>query len=263
MTRKIQQVDMTRCIDSPTRLFEKEKHAIYWLGIPESSVFRTNTYLIVDGDEAFIIDPGNRTFFPWVKKRVAQIMAPEKVSDMILSHQDPDVSASMVDWLEINPEIKVHTSPRAHVLLPYYGNPDYNYVNNEEEAVLTLASGSELQFIPAPFLHFPGAFATYDAATGCLFTGDVFASLNTGSNLWVEDFEAHIGNMAMFHTEYMASNIAARGFTRRLEGLEINAILSQHGCLIGPDHVESVIGWLAELQCGTDIIYPDSVSSPC
>jgi len=256
MIQKIQQVDITRRLDSPTCLFEQNGHAVYWLGIPELSIYRTNSYLIRDDNAVFIVDPGNRAFFSRVKNRVAQIIDPEKVTDMILSHQDPDVSASMVEWLDVNPEMTVHTSPRAQVLLPYYGCSAYNYADNEQQPALTLPSGAELRFIPAPFLHFPGAFATYDVASGCLFSGDVFASLNVGTNLWVENFDAHIGNMEMFHTEYMASNIAARGFIRRLAGLKINAILSQHGCLIGPEHTELAIGWLAELKCGTDIIYP-------
>jgi len=57
--------------------------------------------------------------------------------------------------------------------------------------------------------------------------------------------------------EYMASNIATRGFTRRLDGLDINTLLPQHGCLIGSENVQSAIEWMANLQCGTDIIYPD------
>jgi len=39
--------------------------------------------------------------------------------------------------------------------------------------------------------------------------------------------------------------------------LEVSGILPQHGCLIGSEHALLALNWLAGLQCGTDIIYPD------
>jgi len=253
----IQQRNITRCIDKAICLFEQHGHAIYWLGVLEPTIFRTNTYLITDGDEALIVDPGNRSCFEQIRQRVAQIIEPEKVTGMIICHQDPDVAASMPDWLALNPDLRVFTSPRTQVLLPYYGCPDYHYVNVEVSPVLSLDSGAQLKFIPAPFLHFPGAFASFDVMAGCLFSGDVFSSVNVGVRLLADDFESLADNMRMFHVEYMASNIAARGFIRRLDGLEISGILPQHGCLIGTEHAPLALKWLAGLQCGTDIIYPD------
>ncbi len=251
------QIDITEAFDSPTFLYDGGGHAVYWLGINEPTAFRTNTYLICDGDQAILVDPGHRAFFQQVKDRVAQVLPPEHVTGMILCHQDPDVAASMTDWLEINPDMKVYTTPRTQILIQHYGRSDYHYVDVEDNPELTLPTGACLKFVPASFLHFPGAFATYDATAYGLFTGDVFASLGVGVKLWAEDFIELRGNMRLFHTEYMASNIATRGFIRQLDGLDIHALWPQHGCLIGEENVPSAIDWLQNLQCGTDIIYPD------
>jgi hypothetical protein len=64
--------------DQPTPLFQDDQHAVYWLGVPEASVFRCNTYLIVDGQEAVIIDPGGHNSFEFIRQRVAQILPVEK-----------------------------------------------------------------------------------------------------------------------------------------------------------------------------------------
>lgn len=254
----MQQVNISRCLDEPTILFKQDGHAVYWLGNNEpASAFRTNVYLIRDGDKALLVDPGNRSYFQQVKERVAQIMPPEGVSAMILCHQDPDVAASMIDWLEVNPAMPVLTTARTQVLLPHYGKSDYAYVDVADTPNFSLPSGARLEFIPAPFLHFPGAFASYDAASGFLFSGDIFASLGVNDELWSRNFDTLARNMELFHIDYMASNIAARGFADRLAGLEINAILPQHGCLIGTKQVHPAIHWLASLRCGTDLIYPD------
>ncbi|PJA31327.1 MAG: MBL fold metallo-hydrolase [Zetaproteobacteria bacterium CG_4_9_14_3_um_filter_53_7] len=242
--------------DAPVALFEKSGHANYWLGNTESTAFRTNTYLIRDGERAWIVDPGNRALFEQVREWVTKIMPPQEITGLIVCHQDPDVAASMVDWLELNPDLKVYTSPRTQVLLPYYGRSDYDYVNVEEHPLLELTGGGVLRFVPAPFLHFAGAFATYDAVSKSLFTGDVFASLEAGNALWAESFDELAGGMELFHAEYMGSNIATRGFVGRLSGLEISSLLPQHGSLIGGDLVAHALRWLNTLQCGTDLIYP-------
>lgn len=253
----MEQVDITSAGEETRALYDNHGHVIYWLGINEPTAFRTNSYLIHDGEQALIVDPGNRSFFPQVRERVAAILPTECVSGMIICHQDPDVAASMGDWLEINPQMKVYSSPRAQVLLKHYGRTDYDFVDTEAAKEFVLPSGATLRFIPAPFLHFPGAFATFDMTAGSLFSGDVFASLGTGPKLYADDFDELANNMEFFHVEYMASNIAARGFVDRLDGLDIRSILPQHGQVITGKLVAPVLRWLRELKCGTDIIYPE------
>jgi flavorubredoxin len=227
------------------------------LGIDDETAFRCNAYLIKDGHEYFVIDPGSRSFFEQVKSRVAQITDPLNVSGIIVCHQDPDVAASMVDWLELNENITIYSTARANVLLPHYGRSDYSFYDVSENPIYTFKSGRELKFIEAPFLHFPGAFTTYDLTSKFLFTGDIFAALDTSWNLVVDDFEEHKMNLDLFHIDYMASNIAARGFVRRVENIEIEAILPQHGSIISSKDVKEALKYLNELKCGLDLIYSD------
>ena len=244
-------------MDRPTVLHETGERAIYWLGIPDETAFRCNAYLIRDGDTGVIVDPGSRQYFELVRERVEQVLPAAAVSGMVLSHQDPDVAASMVEWLRVNPEMTVFTSPRTQVLLPHYGVDGYAYHDIERLPEYHFPSGSRLRFVPAPFLHFPGAFVTYDEASGFLFSGDIWAALDMDWELTITDFDRHKPQMDLFHTEYMASGLAVRGFLRNLEGLSIRAILPQHGSIIGADHVPLAIEYLRNLRCGTDIIYAD------
>lgn len=242
-------------MERPTRLYDANGHSIYWLGITDETAFRCNAYLILDRNEAILVDPGSKQYFPQIRQRVAQILPPQDVSGMVLCHQDPDVAASMTDWLDINPGIEVFTSPRTQVLLPHYGRPDYRYCDVTEKPVHILPSGASLKFVTAPFLHFPGAFVTYDAEARYLFSGDIWAALDIDWKLTVDSFEEHVPKMNLFHLDYMASNLAARGFVRRIENLAIDAILPQHGSILGPQHVSAALDYLRNLRCGTDVIY--------
>jgi flavorubredoxin len=242
-------------LEQPTILYQDGEHVIYWLGIAEPRAFRCNCYLLRDGDCAILFDPGGRHHFPLIRDRVAQIMPPEELTGMVLCHQDPDVAASMVDWLEFKPSLTVFTSPRTQVLLPYYGIENYEYYDVEAMPEYALPSGNKLRFVPSPFMHFPGAITTYDFASGALFSGDIWGAIDVDWQLLVDDFEAHEAKMNLFHTEYMSSNLAARGFLHRLDGLEVKAILPQHGSVIGPNNVARALEYLSQIQCGTDIIY--------
>jgi flavorubredoxin len=245
--------------DKPTILFQDDQHAVYWLGIPDRSAFRCNTYLIADGQEAIIVDPGGHSSFEFVKKRVLQILPLEKVTALIICHQDPDVAASMTDWLEINPAIKIITSIRTNILLPHYGKADYYFFNINENPAWVFRTGKKLRFIESPFLHFPGAFTTYDETPGFLFSGDVWASIDLEWRLVVEDFNRHELKLNLFHIDYMACNKAARGFADRLRHLELNALLPQHGSIIPRKYIPMAMEYLRDLKCGLDLIYPDTL----
>lgn len=243
--------------DKPTILFSQDDHAIYWLGIPEDTAFRCNTYLVVDGKEAILVDPGGHDAFGFIKERVAQIIPPEGITAMILSHQDPDIAASMCDWLELNPHAQVFAGSRTHILLPHYGKADYNMFNISENPTWFFAAGRRLRFIESPYLHAPGAFTTFDEISGLLFSGDIWAAVDMDWRLVVEDFNRHVMKMNLFHLDYMSNNIAARGFAERIKGLSIHAILPQHGSIIPGVFVGKAIDYLSNLRCGTDLIYPD------
>lgn len=75
--------------------------------------------------------------------------------------------------------------------------------------------------------------------------------------LVVDDFSRHELKLTLFHIDYMASNIAARGFISRIRNLELDAILPQHGSLIPKKFVRKAMDYLQNLKCGLDLIYPD------
>lgn len=163
----------------------------------------------------------------------------------------------MVDWLDYKEDITIYSSDRTNVLLPHYGKEDYNYVSVNQNPLFEFSNGRQLEFVEAPFLHFPGAFVTYDRSSKYLFSGDIWAALDINWELVVNNFDEHINNMNLFHIDYMASNLAARGFVSKVEDKEIEAILPQHGSIINSKYVDNALEYLRTLKCGTDIIYGD------
>jgi flavorubredoxin len=241
--------------DKPTPLFIDGQHAIYWLGTPEDTAFRCNTYLIVDGQESIIVDPGGAETFDFIRMRVEQIVPVSTLTGLILCHQDPDVAASMVQWLDLCPDVKIITTIRTNILLPHYGRLDYTFFNVNEANEFYFQSGNKLKFIEAPFLHFPGAFVTIDESSKYLFSGDIWAAIDMDWKLVVDNFSHHELKLSLFHIDYMASNIACRGFLQRFGNFEPDAILPQHGSIIPKKLVPRAFSYLRQLKCGLDLIY--------
>jgi len=244
-------------ITKPILLFKEDDYEIYWLGLNQESAFRVNVYLVKSGEEAVIIDPGNRNFFEPIKKEVENILGDvNKVIGAVFCHQDPDVAASIVDWLDVRPDMKVITSPRTNVLLPFYGiKGEYDFFDITKDS-FAFSNGKVLNFIESPFLHFPGAFSTYCPTSKFLFSGDIFAALDIEWSLIVEDFDTHKMAMDLFSKDYFACNIATRGYAMKIENLDIEAVLPQHGSILPKKFVPNAIDYLKNLECGLDIIYP-------
>ncbi len=250
-------IDFTK----PVELFSDGSHGVYWVGSQEDSPFRCNAYLIVDGKWRIVIDPGSAYHhFDQVRARVEQIVPANSVSHIILQHQDPDLCDSLPNWLELNPEVILVTTPRARVLLPYYGfSPDVNWldVSPNDTTYLDLPGGS-LAFLTTPFLHFPEAMVTYDERSKFLLSSDIGAAVEQDWRLVASDWKSHWRTMIPFHIFYMASNRALRGFVEKVEPFPIDAILPQHGSVIPGPFVRNALQNLKELPCGLDLLYPKS-----
>ncbi len=236
-------------------LIDKGLHKIYWVGTTSQKALRSNIYLIIDSEEGIIIDCGARVEFKETVNRIKQVLPPSKVTKIFANHQDPDVTSAMTDWLELNPQITIITSPVINVLINHYvgNNKKYNFHNTEIEPKLTLKSGAVLEFIPSPFMHSPGAVTIYNHKTKTLFSGDIWSAISLEWKLILDyDFQEHIENMDMFHQGYISSNRACRYFLYNLKDKDITNIMPQHGSIITQNNLNSAFRYIRDLKCGID-----------
>ncbi len=65
---------------------------VFWVGdVEQINALQCNPYLILDGDEAVLFDPGSSLDFEKVFSNVIEITPIETVKYVVLSHQDPDL----------------------------------------------------------------------------------------------------------------------------------------------------------------------------
>ncbi len=235
---------------------------IYWIGwYKEEAPLRSNSYLIKDesnsGTEVILIDPGSATDFPIVLRKITQVCDLKDIKYIILHHQDPDICASVPKLEEIlinlGCKLKIITHSRAWFLIPFYGIKSEYYLIDFKGWKLELNSGRILRFIFTPYLHFPGAFVTYDTKTRTLFSSDLFGAITYEFKLYEDKWYEEA--MKAFHEHYMSHEEHLRIAMEKLEKIHkkygIKRICPQHGSIIeGEDKVSRYINILKNITCG-------------
>jgi len=228
---------------------------IYWVGYrDEKSFISCNPYLVVQGDQAVLIDSGSRTDFSAVMMKILQTgVDPRNIIRLIYQHYDPDLCGSMPNFIDMcdNPGLKIISEKRNNVFISYYISRDNHHLL---ESIDTYHhsfkfNGRVFEFIPTPYSHSPGSFATYDQNTKTLFSSDIFGSYAAEWDLFLElnkgcftcdDYktcpdhlsECPVEKVVAFHKEIMPCTKALRYAINKIKTLSINRIAPQHGSIL-------------------------------
>ncbi|CAA6604726.1 Diguanylate cyclase (GGDEF) domain-containing protein [Rhodospirillaceae bacterium LM-1] len=224
---------------------------VWWVGSHQNGdSFQAHTYLIADGDQSVLVDPGGRRTWPEVYSKVCQVVPFAHIRYFICQHQDPDITASLV---EIDPLVSrddacIVTHWRAQMLMKEYGLK-LPFLCVEKNGWRLNTMERELKFVFTPYAHFPGAFCTFDETSGILFSSDLFGGFTDGFKLFAED-ESHFEAIRPFHEHYIPSNEVLVHAVEKIRKLPLALIAPQHGRLI-PGHLAPYIfDRLSGLDCG-------------
>lgn len=215
----------------------------------------TNEYLIVNGDQGLLMDPGGSEIFPDVFLALSSDFDPSKVTHLFASHQDPDIISSLALWLEFNPELQCYLSWLWNTFVPHFGGTKETFISIPDEGMNLSLGSLPLQAVPAHYLHSSGNFHLYDPAAKILFSGDVGAALMPPGEdaLFVKDFDRHIGHAEGFHRRWMGSSEAKLDWCERVSKMEIDMLCPQHGAIYQGKDVARFIDWFAALPVGSGI----------
>ncbi len=227
---------------------------VYWVGYyDENAELYCNPYLIVDDGEGIVIDPGCIPHFPIVARKIVSLIQPNKISHIVLSHQDPDICSSLpvMERIIANDNLELIAHRKAAVFIQFSGSKAPFLYPEDNDYHHILKSGRELKFIFTPYSHAPGSIMTYDTQTKILFTGDVFGGTSEEWTLFAgENYER---NVIDFSQVYFPSGDVLRKNLAKIETLDISMIAPQHGSIISRDEAPRYIELLKNLECGIDI----------
>ncbi|QSZ43007.1 diguanylate cyclase [Sulfurimonas aquatica] len=243
-------------INSPIEIAKN----IYWVGyVIPNDPFQCHVYLIKNGDESILIDPGSKITWAETRKKILQIMPLEDIKYFVTQHQDPDITACIEDiFSEIGTKGRMVVSHwRTIALLKHYdwGVDFYEIEENDWELK---TKSTILKFIFTPYMHFPGAFCSYDSNNKILFSSDIFGGFTETFQLYAKDAQSYFEQMKPFHTHYMPTREIVNHGLDNISKYELDMILPQHGSIIKKEFIETIFTQLRDLDVGLFLKFNDT-----
>jgi len=243
----------------------------YWVGFADKTAgLHCNPYLIVDGDEAVLIDSGSRNDFSTVMLKIMRTGTnPGYIKRLIYHHYDPDLCGNIphMEALIASKELKIISHRENNVFINYYATKSPMQCIETLDLNYEFKSGRILDFIHTPYSHSPGSFMTYDEKTKILFSSDIFGSFDTNWSLYTQisercadcteagicpytKRECQITGILNFHRRLMTSQKALQYALSKVKELGLSMIVPQHGSIINtPDSIRILIDRLYKLDC--------------
>lgn len=231
---------------------------VYHLGVKdEKNSWANIPYLVVEGEEAVIIDPGSAKpeFYATVLRKIHAICDPRKIRYQVVQHQDPDLCAALPIFEKIiHPESTVLTPVESLLLVQHYGID--GELKGVQDADSILLNGTrKLSFFMTPYAHFIGSMVTYDHETRTLFTSDAFGGFTVSDNL--EADETYPEFLTTFLGQYLGSKRSLEYALKRIEqlidGPGIDRFCPQHGCVIPKAQIPMYMAAAHGLKVGDEI----------
>ncbi len=245
----------------PIELYKDAQHACVMFTdlVPEETeVVQANQFLIVDHEEGVILDPGGNMTYNGLSLTMRKYIAPEHLDYIIASHADPDIIASLDRWMT-STQAKLVISQLWARFAPHFckiGKTDDRIIAIPDEGGRLSFGKTQLWLLPAHFMHAEGNFQFYDPVSKILFSGDLGASLVSGSKAaqFITDLNPMPPGMEAFHRRYMVSNKILKLWVSMVRGLDIAMIVPQHGSPIKGAAIGQLLDWLDNLYCGIDLM---------
>ncbi len=226
---------------------------IFWVGFYDrQSGLHCNPYLIIDNDEALVIDGGSRPDFPTVMMKILQTgIAPDQIRALLYQHYDPDLCGSIPNFEGIinRKDLKIISATENLMFIRHYSVASRLVTLGELNYQFIFSSGRTLQFVKTPYSHSAGSFVTFDPKSKILFTSDLFGSYGSDWELFLElkpeciecaNLAAcpnnlpncPINDILDFHKEIMPSRKALKFAFEKILEIPFDKVAPQHGSII-------------------------------
>ncbi len=221
-------------------------HDIYWIGaidwnrrlfdslipLPEGTSY--NAYFVKGSEKSALIDTVDPTReFEFVCNLIK--LGVEKVDYIIINHAEQDHSGSLPMAQELFPEARIVVSEKCKDLVVSLLEiaPERCLVV-KDHATISLGDRT-LEFIMAPWVHWPETMMTYLREDKILFSGDLFGSHIASSTLVVDDAAEIYHPAKRYYADIMMPfRMQIRDHMKKIADLTIEMIAPSHGPLHQP-----------------------------
>ena len=174
----------------------KIKDNIYWMGfvdwdsrlfdslIPLPDGTSYNAFLIEGSEKTVLIDAVGSSLFNEIEGQLENV---SKLDYIISLHAEQDHSGCIPQILEMYPDAKLITTPKAKgILMDLLSISEKSFMTVKDRETLSLGDKT-LEFIYTPWVHWPETMVAYLKEDKILFSCDFFGSHIATTDLFVTD----------------------------------------------------------------------------
>ncbi len=208
-------------IDWDRRLFDE------LIPLPDGTSY--NSYLIKGSEKTALIDTVDPTMTDVLIRNLKGLEV-GGIDYVVANHAEQDHSGSLPKILDLYPGAKVVCTPKCKdLLMDLLLIPEDKFITVADRETLSLGNKT-LEFIHAPWVHWPETMLTYLREDHVIFTCDFLGSHLATSGLFVTD-EARVYEAAKrYYAEIMMPfRTTIRKNLERIKSLEIEIIAPSHG----------------------------------
>jgi len=208
-------------IDWDRRLFDE------LIPLPDGTSY--NSYLIQGSEKTALVDTVDPTMKDVLVSHLEQL-AVANIDYVIANHAEQDHSGAIPQVLEKYPNAKVVTTPKGKsMLMDLLLIPDDGFIAVSDGETLSLGDRT-LEFIHAPWVHWPETMLTYLREDKVLFPCDLFGSHLATTDLYVTD-EGQVYEAAKrYYAEIMMPfRTSIQKHLEKIKHYQIDIIAPSHG----------------------------------
>jgi flavorubredoxin len=213
--------------------------SIYWVGaidwdrrlfdalvpLPDGTSY--NAYLVQGSQKVALIDTVDPTMTGVLMSYLETIPA---IDYVVANHAEQDHSGSIPHVLARYPDAKVVTTPKCRdLLMALLLVPEDRFITVDDGETLSLGDKT-LEFIHAPWVHWPETMLTYVREGRVLFPCDLFGSHLATTDMYVSDEgQLHEAAKRYYAEIMMPFHSIIEKHIEKLSGYQIDVIAPSHG----------------------------------
>ncbi len=195
-----------------------------------------NSYLVKGNEKVALIEACHKTYFKQYLENIKEVIDPAKIDYVVLNHNEPDHTGSLAELMDYLPNATILISQAGSIYLKNITNRKDLKVQVVKNGETIDLGGKTMEFITAPFLHWPDSMFTWVKEDGTLFSCDFLGAhycepYTFDYNIaYPEKYESAL--KGYFDAIFAPFKSYVRAGLEKIKDLPIERVCSSHGPIL-------------------------------